>query len=103
MCAILRRRHLKRYISGHESVRATGCLGTGKNAHKNGRTKKVVDFPDQRRLPWMENRFQAKVYVMALLAPRKELPDPGIDNAIKIFRIGGIPRFNGRNLFFAVR
>ena len=51
----------------------------------------------------MENRFQANVYIMALLAPRKELPDPGIDNAIKIFRIGGIPRFNGRNLFFAVR
>jgi hypothetical protein len=50
----------------------------------------------------MKKCLQANVYVTALLTPGKELLDPGIENAIRIFRIAGIPRLDGRNLLFAV-
>jgi hypothetical protein len=39
---------------------------------------------------------------MTLFTPGNELLDPGIDNAIKIFRIGRFPPFFGRKSIFVV-
>jgi hypothetical protein len=41
--------------------------------------------------------FKTIIYFVDILSPGKEFLDTGIHNAIKIFRIAGIPRFYGRN------
>jgi hypothetical protein len=57
---------------------------------------------DNKRLPCVEEGFQADIDVMALLTPFEELLDPGIDGAIKILLLTGIPRFNSRNFIFSI-
>ena len=55
---------------------------------------------DKKGLSCVEESFKADFYVLALLTPFEELLDPGIDDAIKILLLAGIPRFYGRNFIF---
>jgi len=73
-----------------------------KNTNRGQRCMSEVPVQDNKRLPCVEEGFQADIDVMALLTPFEELLDPGIDGAIKILLLTGIPRFNSRNFIFSI-